>query len=983
MPRREGPAPFVARTDETALLHDAVARAATGHPGVALVAGDAGVGKTRLLTRAGEVAVAGGARVVVGHCVDLGDAALPYLPFTEALSALRTQCPEVVDDAVSTRPALARLVQQATGVPPADAGGEAARFQLLDGIAAVLAGAGRPGRPVVLVLEDLHWADSSSRDVLRFLVARLRDQHLLVVASVRTDDLHRRHPLRPLLAEWHRSPVVDRLDLAPFTVEELREFTTAVAGGPLSPAVLDRVMTRSEGNAFFAEELMGAGPDASALPGSLAEVLLARLELLDDGAQRLVRAASVAGRRVAEPLLRAVAAAESTTGGAPSPAPASVDVDLRVAVTRHVLAPEEGDRLGFRHALLAEAVYADLLPGEAARLHAAYAAAIAADPALGSAAQLAHHAQLCHDLPTALAASAAAADDAGRLLAPAEVLRHLETVMQLWDAVPDAAGRAGRDLVAVVADAATAASSSGHTERAVALAAEAVRLAADDATRQAGLRQHLATYLLAVERAEEAFAQTGTAIEVLRGHDDQPALAWAAATHARVALNTGRDDVARTWAERALAVARCCDVPDAEADALTTLAVLTDDADTAAGLLAGARDRARDAGDLTTELRSTFNLAANRYYAGRLDPALEALAAGRRRAADTGLAWSAYGTELRVLDEVVRYAAGRWDREATAAGRGDAAVPQDVATRLEAAALYVAVARGEPGATERALALRPQWERDGEVALLAGGCAADGLAWRGDADAAVAVATDVVEHLDRAWSDFFLGGIWLSALALGALADRVAATRAGPGVAERHDLVAQGDAWLTRADRTAERGRPRGGRLGPEGRAWLLRAHAEHARLRGEDDPDRWAAVVEAFGYGQVYEAARGRWRRAQALLAGGDRVAAAAEAGSALADAERLGAAPLLAAVHDLGRRARLDLPGAGRRAPDVLTDREAEVLALVAHGLSNREIGERLFISAKTVSVHVSNLLAKLGVSGRAEAVDAAHRRGLLDTR
>jgi ATP/maltotriose-dependent transcriptional regulator MalT len=180
---------------------------------------------------------------------------------------------------------------------------------------------------------------------------------------------------------------------------------------------------------------------------------------------------------------------------------------------------------------------------------------------------------------------------------------------------------------------------------------------------------------------------------------------------------------------------------------------------------------------------------------------------------------------------------------------------------------------------------------------------------------------------------------------------------------------------------TAERGRPRGGRLGPEGRAWLARAHAEHARLAGDPAaPERWRAATRAFGYGYRYEEARSRRRWAEAELAAGDRTGAHQQLRGAWSEARAMGARPLADALEDLARRARLDLPGVRATTTELLTAREAEVLTLVAAGLSNRQIGERLFISTKTVSVHVSNLLAKLGVAGRAEAVTVAHRRGLL---
>lgn len=180
---------------------------------------------------------------------------------------------------------------------------------------------------------------------------------------------------------------------------------------------------------------------------------------------------------------------------------------------------------------------------------------------------------------------------------------------------------------------------------------------------------------------------------------------------------------------------------------------------------------------------------------------------------------------------------------------------------------------------------------------------------------------------------------------------------------------------------TAGRGRPRGGPLGPEGRAWLARAHAEHTRLTGDPDPALWAAATAAFGYGYRYEEARTRWRWAEAMLATGDRDGARAQAAEALAAARAIGAAPLATAVADLARRGRLDLPGVASTGNDLLTARESEVLTLAATGLSNRQIGERMFISAKTVSVHMSRVLDKLGASGRAEAVSIGHRRGLIE--
>jgi len=977
VPRPSSRAPFVARAAELDALAAAVERARRGEPGVVLVGADAGVGKTRLLTRAAELAAGSGATVVWSHCVDLGEVGLPYLPFSEALATLRSQHP-AVDETVAARPALARLLD--AGTPADDEQSQGERLQLFESVAAALAASGTAEAPLVLVVEDLHWADPSSRDVLRFVVARLRAEHVLVVASYRADDLHRRHPLRPVLAELLRHPRVEHVQLSPFTERELREFTTALAGAPLLPDAFESVRTRSEGNAYFAEELVESGLDDE-LPWSLADVLRARLEVLDPAVQHLVRVASVSGRQVSEPLLRAALARDAADGEAATGR--SFDAALREAIAHHVLAVEgDGarDTVVFRHALLAEAVASDLLPGERVGVHRAYLAALDDDPGLGSPALRAHHALAAHDLPAALTASRAAARKAARVLAPAEELRHLEQVLGLWRAVPDAADLLGEDRVTVALAAAGAASRAGEPDRAVALARKVVEGTAGDPMRQASLRHVLSRYLLGTEEVEETLAHTEAALAVLP--EEPPSLdrAWTLAMRARAAMNADLDELAAEVAAQALDVAHRLDAPDVEADVLTTMAILeVADDDRAAVLLAQARERAVEAGDILTELRCWYNIAANRYYAGRIDEALQVTADGLDRARATGLGWSAYGVELRLFRDLVRYVLG----DLTPTETTGETMPEGSAPQLSCVQLYAAVARGDDDALARGTALRRDWFRDGQIALISGGCSIDALTWAGRDEEAVALAVELVDHLGRTWSDYFLGRIWISALALAALADAADAARlqGASGTGQVEALVARGDELLEAARTTAERGRPRGGRLGPEGRAWLARAAAEHSRLTGEDDPALWEETTRLFDYGYRYEVARSRFRWAQALLGAGDRNAAEIEAAQALEEAESMGAAPLAEAVRALGRRGRLDLPGVRRSTTAVLTEREEEVLLLVAQGLTNRQIGERLFISAKTVSVHVSNVLAKLGASGRAEAVSLAHQRGLLE--
>lgn len=948
--------PFIAREPEVAALLAAVARAADGEPGLVLLGADAGVGKTRLLDHVGH-RVAGHATVITGQCVDLGEIGLPYLPFVEVLRRLTEDGGPEIDAVVAERPALRRLLPGGSGPEePAE------RLQLFDGVAALLAAAGRPGAPLVVVLEDLHWADASSRDLLRFLVARLRTEPVLLIGSFRADDLHRRHPLRPVLAELGRHPRVQRLDLAPFSTEELRAFTTALTGAPLPADVLRRIERRSEGNAYFAEELTEARGTGADLPDTLADVLQARFEQLGPAAQRLVRATSAAGRRVTEPLLRAVV----TDPG--------MDDALRDAVAHHVLVGEQG-WVAFRHALLAEAVYADLLPGEQVALHRAYLTAAAAEPALATAAERAHHALLAHDDRAAILAARQAASEAARLLAPDEELRHLETVLRLWPAVPSAAEDLGTDRADLLLTAAAAGGRAGQGKRATALAREAVETVTGGPARIAAAHTALARHLLAVERVDEALTEATRAEDLLAGLADAGAeRAWALATRARAALNADLDELAETVATAAAAEARESRAADAEADALISLAVLVvDDPERAAELLRSALGRARDSGDRSTELRCAYNLAANRFYAGRLAEAGAVVAEGLTSAVRAGLTWSPYGVELRLFAEIVRYTRGD-----LSPGDPTLTGPTPATAALDGVRLYSAVARGDSGVADRALALLHGPHEDTMITLVAGGCAVDALTWAGRPEQAVALARELIEEIGRAWTDSFLGGIWLSALAIAALADLAATDQlAGRDPAPRRTL---GTALLTRAVLTADRGRPRGGPLGPEGRAWLARARAEHARLVGDPDPAAWAHATAEFGYGYRYEDARTRWRWAEALLAAGDRESARDQAAAAWATGRELGAGPLTTAIADLARRGRLDLPGLPRPDGDVLTARESQVLALAAEGLSNRQIGERMYISAKTVSVHMSRVLDKLGASGRAEAVSIGHRRGLI---
>ncbi|CAM5390573.1 LuxR family transcriptional regulator [Streptomyces purpurascens] len=502
-----------------------------------LVAGDAGVGKTRVLNEMAGRAAASGMTVVTGHCVDLGDVGLPYLPFTEILGVLAAD--ERFAGVLAAHPVVERLLGAGTGgVRDVDG-----RLRLFEGMAGLLADVADVA-PLLLVLEDLHWADQSSRDLLRFLLGRGVLRHrLAVLASYRADDLHRRHPLRPLLAELIRLPAVERLELRPLADPDVAlGLVRALEDRPLPDTTVRRIVERAEGNAFYAEELLAAtDSEPAGVPGGLADVLLIRFEQLSDTAQQVLRTAAVAGRRVEHDVLReAVGLPEEELESA-----------LREAVGRQLLVAGDDDTYSFRHALAREAVYADLLPGERARLHGAFARLLAGRGRTAeSAAERAHHYRESHELAEALAASLEAADHAQRVGAPAEEQRHLEAALDLWPALgPEARPSGGGvDRVTLTLRASAAAAHAGELHRAVSLSRSALgELGQDtDSELAARVRYTLAGNLLSVDSLTAAFAFSSEALGMIprilrrvRGSGRRPPMSWPHATSGRTRPRCG------------------------------------------------------------------------------------------------------------------------------------------------------------------------------------------------------------------------------------------------------------------------------------------------------------------------------------------------------------------------------------------------------------------------------------------------------------
>jgi DNA-binding NarL/FixJ family response regulator len=963
-------APLVGRVAELTSLVDAVSAARGGTSAAVIVGGDAGVGKTRLLGELVTSATVDGMLCLIGHCVDLGDTPPPYLPFTEAFTRLTGERPELGEHLVAKFPPLARLLpgRSAQGQVPIERG------ELFDSVLAALAELAGV-QPVALVVEDVHWADQATRDLLGFLFTRLDSERVAVIVTYRSDDLNRRHPLRRTLAEWSRLSPVSRVFLDPLGAEDVRALIRSLHSTSMDDRQIDSIVRRADGNAFFAEELMAAAEqcgDTLQLPWQLADLLLVRLDRLSDDARQVVRVAAVAGRRVTHDMLEAVA-------DLPGP---RLDDALRDAIDAHVLQlTSTGRGYVFRHALLAEAVYDDLLPGERVRLHATYAAVLAASSDR-RAAELARHARASHDLPTAYSASVAAGDEAMGLAAPQEALQHYETALELASQVPDAPDDRS-DLILAAVEAADAA---GHTLRGLKLARRALAELPDDAApaRRATLLLAVVTAALGNEIDDEAMALTSEALHLV---PDQPPTAFRArllAMHARVALIMGHEVDADRTAREAVEVSEAVGCRNSATDARTTLAQLarrTIDPLEAARLIETVVEQARTSNDAASELRSRFSLASLWHEQCELEKAQDAFALNHERAVELGRTWEAFGLHSRAMKATMQYLRGDWDG---ALGTLDTSGQQPTMMAdavFRSTAMAVRAGRGEVGALPVLDELRPYWHREGRIGLYSGLGALEIYEQRADAAPALVLIDDLVESLGALWLDpWFLARIQLSALGISVLA--AAAARAPE--AQHEQLAADGERLLADGCASADKGLPRGRVLGREGRAWLARLEAEGARLRwltGQNPPtadelvEAWRATVEAFDYGQVVQQTRSRIRLAAALRATGRADEAGEQAELARAAAKTMGAVPLLNEIRALGTTGRRPADD-DRSGLTALTDRERDVLGHLVEGRTNRQIAGTLYISEKTVSVHVSNILAKLGVRSRAEAAALARR-------
>jgi DNA-binding CsgD family transcriptional regulator/tetratricopeptide (TPR) repeat protein len=996
VPRRVTSPEFVGRGSELAALVDALDHAAGGAFAGVFLGGESGVGKSRLVAELVRVAGERDARVLAGGCVSLAEGELPYAPVRSALRALARELEaEHLDELLGgARDELARLVPElatlgSEGQRLAGTGAPVAQARLFELLSALLARLSEE-RPLLLAIEDVHWADRSTLDFLAFLISTAGRERLLLLCTYRTDAMHRGHPLRAFLARHARPPSGERIDLEPFTREEAEAQLRGIIGMTPDAQLVERVHRRTEGNAFFAEELLAASGDAAELPDSLRDVLLLRTEALSAPAQSMLRLAAAHGRVVTHRLLAAAC-------GLPE---SELSAALREAAGDQVLIPWDDESWAFRHALLHETLAADLVPGERASLHLALAQALESDPGLASsdsrvAAELYGHWLGAGRLPEALSAAVRAGLEAQDVYAFAEASHHFERALDLWNRVENAEDRAGTDRAELYVRAAKAAHLSGEPARAVAFARSAIELidAAAAPARAAILRERLGSYLWVNGDVEDALSSYLEAVELMPREPPTRELARILGAQGQILMLRGRVQESRACCEQAIEIARSIGARAAECHALNTLGVdIATLGDRRRGIayLLEAKAAAEALDWIEGIGRGYVNLTEMLDWDARLNESVELTLEGAETMRRLGASRSVIFLGNEATHRLMRL--GRLGDAAEALTAVREARPSGFAEAIHhAGEAELACIRGDVDGAHDA-ARRARLGLGGmRDAMYFGPTAAIEVGTHlaaGQPETATAAFEQSLAELAGETYVFFIARLYARGVrAYADLAELARARGDGNRVAE---LQAAATAAVERFDSMLEPHHFPEGDPPPSSLAHRAVMEAELSRLRGRSDADLWRRATDSWArLDEPLELGYAQWRSAEALLFAGEARDDAADLLVAVATAaNEIGATDLLAKAKSLARRARITLDGIPAQdgpseRPEQrfgLTDRELEVLALLMEGMTNREIGECLFMSEKTASVHVSRILAKLDVRGRVEAATMAQRAGLV---
>ena len=861
-PAAVGAAPIVGRVAEREALLAAYARVVAGRPQVLLITGAAGIGKTRLVEELCALAesAAGGARVLLGESAPLAGAALAYGPFVAAL------CDQagwlLADDRTPDM--------------------LAARHRLFVHVLELLAGLATRS-PVVLVLEDLHWADDSSRELLAFLAVRLRDQPVMLVGTLREEELA--GSVGQWLAELERRPRVTRLRLERLADGEIAELVTGLL--PASAASADRVAAvvgAADGNPLYARELANAGPGA--LPASITDAVLARAAALTAQARAVVDQVCVADGGMSHEMLAAAV---------PLPEKRLL-ASARRAVASGLLVTA-GDGYAFSHALARQVLYAQLLPGERRYLHHRLAEALAArpdsDPGL-----LAQHWHLAGSPDRAGPAAVLAARQAVAERAYPEAVRSYALAIELAAWLPEPGP-------ALLEEAARAAGWAGDPDRAAGWIDDALAQSGDAAPAdRARLLERLGRYRFDARDLNAAVDATERAVALLP--DGPPS-----ALRARVlaALATGRMLLgdfggALPVAERAVTEAQQAGAVAEHAHGLATLGIVLahrGEFDAGIAALRTSFSLARRTGNVEDVVRAAADHMHLLSTAGRFTEALDVAKEGRA-VAESLHAPPALTSTLDNNIAAVLIATGRWAEADRLLAELMGESSGKATHYLELQQLELAVGQGD---SQRAASLAAALAKAPPDPGLAGplrACLAEQALYAGNLAAAAGEVLDGLATLaGTGWAEDEI-----RLLAAGA---RVAADIAALPAADRPGHLPE--TWERVAGTFPERARAitdADGRGQPAVAAFGVLAAAEHARQHRSDDPTTWRAVAEAWRVaGQPYWEAYAHLREAQAAARAGqrDRAARAVAAGESLA--RKLPSGPLLSLAEEAARQAGL----------------------------------------------------------------------------
>jgi DNA-binding CsgD family transcriptional regulator/tetratricopeptide (TPR) repeat protein len=990
MTRRVTSAEFIGRAAELSAIRGALDETRSGSPVHVLVAGEAGVGKSRLLGEIAAEAASGGWTVLRGGAIDLGEGSLPFGPWVELLRGWMR--------------GVGRPAAVATAGPvAADLGGLVPELE--PGQSRLVADRGLQGRipeallellarlseraPVLVQLDDLHWADAGSLSATAYLLRALDAQPVSILATYRSDELHRRHPLRHWLSEVARSSRILRLVVPPFEVDEIAALVSGVLGREATYPLVEELHRRSDGNAFFAEELLASGADESDLPlsSTLRDLLAERIARVSDPARSLLGVMAAAGREVDHELLATIVADEIH-----DPREA-----LREVVDAGLLVPvvdQSADRYAFRHCLLQEATYDDLLPGERRRLHRDIALALEARNETGTdasrAAEVAYHWREARELARAFQASVRAGDASTAAYAFSQARDEYEHALALWSQVPDAPALAGMDRIELLRRTGRAAYILNDDRRALALHREAVELseAEPDRVRTSVLLEAYGRVLFISGSTSASIDAYRQAVEMIRAEPRAPERARVLSGLAQAYMLEGNYRQSTELCREAIELARELGVRSAEGHALNTMGVnLAAVGDCGAGV-----ESLEQALAIAIELRipddigrAFVNLADALWLCGDAAGALRRTQDALAHANELGIAPS-YGFFLRSGAVWFSYLTGDWETAGTMYREGRSRAPEGEGSELYwlCYTLPFVVGRGWVEADELWVRARKLMERY-ERAYTAGPPVEIGGAelaiWQGRPQEALELAERAVAGLsDTDAIQIVLHVARLGARAAADLAISAVDTDARDAALRRLDaLRAAAHRMVARADGPASAART-------TFQTELATIEAERTRVTGDELIDRWQdALDRCRADSSRYLAAYAAGQLAIAAADTGDRVRATGALRDAHATAERLGATPLLEWLDRIGRRLRIALGAAtttdaARDQGFGLTARELEVLALVAAGRTNRQIADELFISQNTAGVHVSNILGKLGVASRTEAATIAVQMKLV---